>query len=153
MEYCLQKKSLRTWQYVTWYNDLDQAKRNFNVASKEGNGYSWRLVEVTVLEEKLLDGERKAEPGDDMPIGEASVNLLKSDWGSKPTEPAKSSWGTSVASGWGKPTSEPAKSEHGLSGSVWLGNRELGQKKRVPAAEVDAMLKQGWFKAGPRTVL
>lgn len=91
MEYCLQKKSLHTWQYVTWYSDLDQAKRNFNVASKEGNGYSWRLVEVKVVEEKLLDGERKAEPGDNL---EPAAVV---------TEPVKSSWGAPVASGW-RPT-------------------------------------------------
>lgn len=73
----------------------------------------------------------------------------------------KPSWGT--PNGWGsKPSvneglNTAAKisqsSEHSLAGKVWLANRELGQKKRVDPAEVDAMMKQGWFRAGPRTQL
>lgn len=60
--------------------------------------------------------------------------------------------------GWGKPTAgwgSPAapKSEHGLAGKVWLANRELKEKKRVDPSQVDAMMAQGWFRAGPRTVL
>lgn len=40
---------------------------------------------------------------------------------------------------------------HALSGSVWLINHSLKKKGRFPSAEVDAMLAQGWEKAGPRT--
>lgn len=140
-EYCLQKKSLHTWQYVTWYSDLDQAIRNFNVASKEGNGYSWRLVELTVVEEKLLDGERKAEPSDDLSP-------------SKPAGEFKPAWGTPVAGSWGKPTSEaPIKPEHGLTGSVWVGNPATKEKRRVIGFEASRMLNEGWIRVGPRTVL
>lgn len=158
-EYCLQKKSLHTWQYVTWYSDLDQAKRNFNVASKEGNGYSWRLVEVKVVEEKLLDGERKAEPGDDVSYDEVSSEIIRSmnehaKPDLKPTGEFKSSWGAPVASGWGKPTSEAAiKPEHGLTGSVWVGNPKTKEKRRVVGFEANRMLTEGWIKVGPRTVL
>ena len=75
-------------------------------------------------------------------------------------------WG-SPATGWGKV--DPAdgyakenrldgppklsKSTHGLAGKVWLANRELKEKKRVDPSQVDAMMAQGWFKAGPRTQL
>ena len=58
-------------------------------------------------------------------------------------------WGSPTA-GWGKAAS---KSDHSLAGKVWLANRELKEKKRVDPSQVDAMMAQGWFKAGPRTVL
>lgn len=71
--------------------------------------------------------------------------------------------------GWGKPvkpltengwrdtpsfSSTPSiNKNHGLAGKVWLANRELKEKKRVDPSQVEAMMAQGWFKAGPRTVL
>ena len=68
--------------------------------------------------------------------------------------------------GWGKPTAGWGKasvneglntfakiSGHGLAGKVWLANRELKEKKRVDPSQVNAMMAQGWFRAGPRTVL
>lgn len=52
--------------------------------------------------------------------------------------------------GWGNVA---PKSEHGLAGKVWLANRELKEKKRVDPSQVDDMMDQGWFRAGPRTQL
>ena len=61
-----------------------------------------------------------------------------------------------AADGWGAPTKtwgNAPKSDHKLTGSVWLGNPTTKEKKRVPAAEADKMLNEGWIKCGPRTVL
>jgi transposase len=67
-------------------------------------------------------------------------------------------WGKPAA-GWGKASVNEGlntfakTSNHGLTGKVWLANRELKEKKRVDPSQVDAMMAQGWFRAGPRTVL
>lgn len=143
----LQKRTLSHWSYVTWYEDLEQAKKNFLAVSKEGNGYSWRLVEVKVIEEKLLDGVKEAESGSDILTTHQFVSP-------KPTQPVKSDWGTPQPGAWDKPTSEaPIKPEHGLTGSVWVGNPTTKEKRRVVGFEANRMLTEGWIKVGPRTVL
>lgn len=130
-EYWLQKKAFNSWSHVTWYDSLEEATTNFNKVSIEGNGYSWRMVRVEVVEVRLLEGERPVLPPEpEQPI------IKNSGWAATP-----------ASNGWAKPI------EHGLAGKVWLANRELNQKKRVDPSEVDAMIKAGWFKAGPRTVL
>ena len=136
-EYILQKRTLSMWSYVTWYEDLEQAKANFQKMAKEGNGYSWRLVEVITIEEKLLDGEREPEP--------------------EAAEPVKSDWGSPVAQGWGKSMAiDPIKDtghSHGLSGSVWMVHFGLRKKTRIPADQQAHFEAQGYVKGSPRTVL
>ena len=140
-EYHLQKRGLAIWHYVTWYSSLEECKKNFDKASAEGNGNSWRMVSVEVIEEKLLQGEQECLPPEMEPV-------------LKPADAPKSDWGTPTP-GWGKPiTSEaPFKSEHGLVGSVWVGNPTTKEKKRVAADIAATMLNEGWLKVGPRTVL
>lgn len=145
-EYWLQKKAFNSWSHVTWYDTLEQAKKNFDDVSKEGNGYSWRMVKVDVVEQKLNEGERECLPPEPEPI-------------SKPAGEFKSSWGTPTPGSWGKPAIKAApvteiiKSEHGSVGLIWLGNPATKEKRRVPATVASTMLNEGWVKAGPRTQL
>lgn len=134
-EYVLQKKTLGGWSYVTWYTDVNEALRNLKAAVADGySGYSWRVVELKVIEEVLNKDELEALPTEK----EEAV------------EPVKSGWGKPTGAAWGVPA---PKAEHGLAGKVWLANRELKEKRRVDPSEVEVMMAQGWFKAGPRTVL
>ena len=147
-EYCLQKRTLSHWSYVTWYEDLAVAQRNFQIASQTGSGYSWRLVEVTVVSEKLLDGERE-------PVADSEVEIPTSaKTPSEAPQPVKSDWGHPTTN-WPKNLiSEPdLKAGHASKGSVWVGNPTTKEKRRVPAAEAVLMLGQGWIKSGPRAVL
>jgi hypothetical protein len=80
-EYWLQKKTLGGWSHVTWYAIKEEAKLNFDRVSAGDSGYSWRLVKIEVIEQKLLDEVIEVEP-------------LKDDgW--------KLSEGTKAAIGWG----------------------------------------------------
>lgn len=133
-EYVIQKRGLQVWQYVTWYKDKEQALENFR-RLQAGQGYSYRLVELNVLEQALLEGEREDVP----PQVEAVEAVKSSGW--------SGSWGNSDDEI--KPTGKGAH----LVGRVWVANKELKQKKRVEPHEVDALLAQGWFKAGPRTII
>ncbi len=147
-EYWLQKKAFNSWSHVTFYVTLEEARSNFIKASAEGNGYSWRMVEVKVIEEKLLNDESPVLPPESDTL---TTQVFKTP---NPAGEFKSSWGTPTA-GWGKNlTSEaPAKAEHGLTGSVWVGNPATKEKKRVPAELGSKLLNEGWIKAGSRTVL
>ena len=154
-EYVLQKKTFGGWSYVTWYDNLDQAKRNFDIASANGNGYSWRMVKLDVIEERLLaDPVPVPQPDSVEPLSDNGWRKVQ-----EPVQSVKSAWGNQAAPGWGKPTvraataSEPSNSSHGMVGKVWLGNPTTKEKKRVEPSMVDAMMKEGWVKAGPRTVL
>lgn len=149
-EYVLQKKVLGGWSYVTWYgeNELDKAQRSFDSVTKGDTGYSWRLVKLETLTEKLLN--------DPIPVMQDEEETV---------EPRKTSWGTVIPnpkkavepSNWGKPpsfSSTPSDNkDHGMIGKVWLGNPTTKEKKRVDPSMVDDMMAQGWIKAGPRTVL
>lgn len=138
-EYLLQKRTLSMWSYVTTYYDLAQAKANFNKV-RENSGYSWRIVELKVIEEKLNEGETDLEE-----TPEPSE---------LPTDEIKPSWGSPAASDWRKSACEASiKSEHGMVGKVWLGNPSTKEKKRVEPSMVAGMLADGWIKTGPRTVL
>lgn len=131
-EYHLQKRTLAMWSYVTWYETEEEAKKNFDRAIASQTGYSWRYVKVETIEEHINGGEIELQPDSD----ETPVEAPKDEW--------------SKNSDWSTPA---PKSSHGLAGKVWMAHRELRQKKRVDPAEVDAMTAQGWFKAGPRTVV
>lgn len=159
-EYVLQKKLLGRWDYVTWYgaDELDKAQRSYDNMTKGNTGYSWRLVRLETLSEKILDGSREIERGEvveekllnnPVPVcgpehNNQLLNINECDAADK-----SDGW-TSKASGW---SNASKKSDHGLSGSVWVGNPITKEKKRVPAAEAAKMLNEGWVKAGPRTVL
>ena len=96
------------------------------------------MVEVTVISEKLLDGER--EPQLETP--EEAPQPIKSDWGHPTTN-----WPKNLIS---EPDLKPS---HGLTGSVWIGNPVSKEKRRVVGFEAAKMLNEGWIKVGPRTVL
>ena len=167
-EYWLQKKAFNSWSHVTWYSSLDEAKTNFHKVSYEGNGYSWRMVKVDVVEERLNEGERPVvKPDeDDEPYvpNNNTVSIPADDWRKadmgvlKTPMPVASefklTWGTPAA-GWGKNLTSGAdfKSTHASKGSVWVGNPSTKEKKRVPADAAVLMLAEGWIKVGPRTVL
>lgn len=129
-EYHLQKRTLSTWQYVTWYETEAEAKKNYDRMVAANTGYSWRYVKMDTIEEHINGGEVELQPDSEDDVGEAS----------KPKN-----------EGWGRGWDTPAPKSHGLAGKVWLANKELKQKKRVDPSEVTAMIAQGWFKAGPRT--
>lgn len=144
-EYHLQKRGLSIWHYVTWYSSLEECKKNFDKVSVEGNGYSWRMVAVKVIEERLLEGER--------PVLKPEVEDFI-----KPAPPIKNSgWAaTPAAAGWGNSTAIDdikAEGHHGLSGSVWMVHFGLKKKTRVPASQMVALIEQGYVKGSPRTVL
>ena len=145
-EYHLQKRGLSIWHYVTWYSSLEECKKNFDKVSVEGNGNSWRMVSVEVIEEKLLQGERECLPPEREPIA-------------SPASEFKSDWGSPVASGWGKPAVKaapvtgPLKSEHGSVGLIWVGDPVTKIKRRVSLPEAMKLTNEGWVKAGPRAVL
>ena len=142
-EYWLQKKAFNSWSHVTWYDSLEEAKTNFNRVSVEGNGYSWRMVRVEVIEERLLEGER--------PVLKPEVEDFI-----KPAPPIKNSgWATTpAAAGWGNSTAIDdikAEGHHGLSGSVWMVHFGLKKKTRVPADQMAALIEQGYERGSPRT--
>ena len=155
-EYVLQKKTLGGWSYVSWWseNELDRAQRSYDSMTKGDTGYSWRLCKLEVMQEKLLDDTTEV-PREEV----EEVTPAKKAWDSQ------HGWGATPAPkvgdtiSWGNGeqskvivTASP-KSSHGLSGSVWVGNLSTKEKKRVPAAEADKLLADGWVRAGPRTVL
>lgn len=134
-EYHLQKRTLSTWQHVTWYETEEEAKKNFDRAVASQTGYSWRYVKVETIEEHINGGETELKPNNE----EATIEAPK---------PSNDGWGK--ANDWSIPA---PKSSHGLAGKVWLVNKTLREKKRVDPSEVDAMMAQGWEKGGPRTVV
>lgn len=72
----------------------------------------------------------------------------------KAADDKKAQWGQPTTPVWGKPTGDSPSGigrGHGLAGKVWLINHNLKQKQRVDPSAVDAMLAEGWLKAGPRT--
>lgn len=177
-EYWLQKKTIGGWSHVTWYDNPEQAKRNFDNCSKDNNGYSWRLVKVETVEVKMLEEVVTVEAPKVEIAAKANVwagNEVKvtadaSGWG-KPTNgdwSSKNDWANTSESpqalGWGNTSKEllPEKMiineavnmmtrTHGLVGKVWLINHQLKQKKRVDPADVDSMIAQGWVRGGPKT--
>lgn len=151
MEYYLQKRTLSSWSHVTIYENKDEGLKNLNSASKD-SGYSWRLVEVKVVEERILTDEMKEQ--------REQVDTKPQATGGWTKPEQQTSWGQTKIGGagtrsdantWGNPPAPT--SSHGLSGSVWLVNHTIKEKKRVPAAQVDVMIADGWVRGGPRTVI
>ncbi len=134
-EYVIQKRGLQVWQYVTWYSDKEQALENFRKL-KAGEGYSYRLVALEVLDQSLLEGEFK-----DVPPNVEAVEAVKS-----------SGWGNGWTTNKDEEIKPTGKGVH-LVGRIWMANKTLKQKRRVEPSEVDGLLAQGWFKAGPRTII
>lgn len=160
-EYWLQKKTIGGWSHVTWYATYDEAWVNYSKLEKNA-GYSYRLVEVKVMHEDLLeevvkveapvivvDKERyKAYPGQ---TAAAKANV----WGGQ--KPNNKEWvdppalKQAINNGWGDLPSDGEKLEHGLSGSVWLIHHANKHKGRFAANVVDEMISKGYEKGGPRT--
>lgn len=141
-EFWLQKKAFNSWSHVTWYPTEEECVKNFNRVAVEGNGYSWRMVKVEVVEERLLH--------DESPVMRPEAEDDNDD---KAIQPVKSGWGANPTGSWTKAPVAASNSEHGMIGKVWLGNPVTKEKKRVEPAMVAAMMADGWIKAGPRTVL
>ncbi len=155
-EFWLQKKAFNSWSHVTWYPTEEECRKNFDKVAVEGNGYSWRMVSVEVIEERLLHDETpvmRSEDEEPYVPNENTTSIPVKDWRKLnmgvPEKP-KSAWGAEGSS-WGTP--KPSNGDHGMIGKVWLGNPVTKEKKRVDPSLVAGMMADGWVKAGPRTVL
>lgn len=141
-EYWLQKKTIGGWSVVTWYDNQEQAEKNYNECIK-AKGYAWRLVKVETLhlqplEDMIEVNQPQVEPFQDKPkvIGWA-------DGPSKaPNQMANNPWGSTVPS---------VKPEHGLSGSVWVINHTLRVKARIAGNQLEKYLAEGYVRGGPKT--
>ena len=150
-EYWLLKKQLGGWDKVTWYaeDELEKAQSSFK-ALVDAKGYAIRLVKVDVVQEHLLE--------EMIEVAKPEIEPVKTTWErhAKPVEAKYNGWGNVTPAvpnnSWG-PVTVQSKPSHGLSGSVWLVNYSLKQKKRVASSEVDVMIAQGWERGGPRTVV
>lgn len=150
-QYYLEKRTLSTWSHVTWYATEEEALKNFNRVAVAGNGYSWRVVKVEVVEERILTGERPVEPTHPM-----EPDRYRDDEDEVGTYKPNKYTTTISTDAWRKADmgiSSNPPSNHGMVGKVWLGNPTTKEKKRVEPSMVEAMMKDGWVKAGPRTVL
>lgn len=136
-EYWLQKKTIGGWSHVTWYSTIDEAMSNFNRVSGDLNGYSWRVVKVELVEERLLT--------DAAPILSPETILTparSNDW-SKPVKLASDNpMATAIIS-------EPSR--HGLSGKIWMVNRQSGHKTRIDPSLMQEFEERGYIRGGPRS--
>lgn len=168
-EYWLQKKTIGGWSHVTWYDNLEQAKRNFDNCSKANNGYSWRIAKVETVEVKMLEEVVTVEAPKVEIAAKANVwagNEVKaaadaSGWGKPDVLIPKSEWGKS--SGWEKintksdefwgnnPSGDRTEKQHGMTGKVWLINHLTKERARVSEDRVAEMLANGWERGGPKT--
>lgn len=149
-EYWLQKKTIGGWSVVTWYDNQEQAEKNYNECIKNV-GYAWRLVKVEVMSEQRLEEEKEIIPPVIQPV--QFIKKTLDPWQAAPqseNQMAINPWGATMPS---VSDPSPTKSEHGLSGSVWLVHRGLKIKGRFAADKVDAMMAQGYERGGPRTQL
>lgn len=144
-EYYLQKKTLAGWSNITWYLDLEQARKNYIACVGNGNsGYSWRLVEGKVIECAMLEEVTDIAPPSPQPVPGKEI---LTGWGEPSLIPPNR---TSVNPGWADiPSSSQAV--HGLSGSVWVIHHQLRQKSRIPGSELQKHLDNGFERCGPRT--
>ena len=135
---------------------FEEAKKIFDKL-KAGQGWSYRIVELKVLDEAKLEGEREdSEPEQDEEFyipNKNTVSIPADEWRKAnmgvPENKINGGWGsTSNEQAW-----EAAKSEHGMVGKVWLGNPVTKEKKRVEPSLVAGMMAEGWVRAGPRTQL
>lgn len=172
IEYWLQKKTIGGWSQVTNYQDLDQAKRNFVSCVGKGNsGYCWRLAEVKIIEEAMLDEVTIIETDKDVELPQAKVgqSVVIRNIGDKPI--AVRPWGNPVqdkpkSSGWGQTApwgqnqmpisltqAEGLSSDqvHGFSGSVWVIHHGQKHKARIAGNELELYLAKGYERGGPRT--
>ena len=144
-EYWLQKKTIGGWSQVTWYSELEQAQHNYNQLRK-ATGYSYRMVKVETVQEHLLEEVVAVE-------APALELAAKSNvWAGNAPPIKKSEPEATQSSNWGNFKSASVHA-HGLAGKVWLGNPVTKEKKRIDPGMVDGMMKDGWIKVGPRTVL
>lgn len=143
-EYWLQKKTIGQWSIHSRYDDIDQARNGMKLYAVTNNGYSWRIVDTKVVEEKLLEDHQEPKALEwGGPVGGDMATA------SQPAPPIASD-------GWGQPApafSIPSASAatHGNVGKVWMVHYGLKDKKRVNADQVEAMVKDGWVRGGPRT--
>lgn len=167
-EYWLQKKTIGGWSMVTWYSELEQASKNYDQLRKN-IGYSYRMAEVKIVQEHLLDEVVKVE------APEVELDAKANVWGgqqkpqatggwTKPEQQTNNGWNTleiktklssidTTNNPWGKDDrgdlAEPK--EHGLTGSVWVIHHANKHKCRVSANDIDDMLAKGYERGGPRT--
>lgn len=168
-EYWLQKKTVGGWSNITWYDNLEQANKNYLNCLLQ-IGYSYRLCKVEVIECKMLEEVTELPTPNETMEAKGWANPAQPSSWAKPMAPG-------ATQGWGKPNSlsgeAPIKNwgtpaatatpkgtpyidgqpvpEHGMIGKVWLVHHGLKQKKRVDPNEVDAMMAQGYERGGPKT--
>lgn len=149
IEYWLQKKTIGGWSHVTWYSNIEQAQINYDKLRQQA-GYSYRLVEVKVVQEHMLEEVVPVEaPSVEL---EAKANVWggqkNNGWKEAPASVgALTGWQTSTPKQW----ADAIEKEHGLSGSVWLIHHANKHKGRFPANVVDDMIAKGYVRGGPRT--
>lgn len=153
IEYWLQKKTIGGWSQVTRYAEAEKqlATDNFNRLSKGDSGFSWRLCEVKVIEEKLLVDHEEVEEVRIDAISRLSMKDIKSAWG-EPKQTINDVWGS-------KPLAQPSWSDtpstsevqHGMVGKVWLINHIEKKRCRVSAKEAELLEGMNWERGGPKT--
>lgn len=147
-EYWLQKKTIGGWSNITWYEDKNQAEVNYDKV-RQNAGYSYRLVEVTTLQEHRLQEETIIEP----PSVDDYKKVKEKIWSTP--EPKKDGWGdvnTKPDNHWGKgPSGELNETKHGMSGKVWMINHTNKTRVRVTPDEVQRMTEAGYERGGPKT--
>lgn len=140
IEYWLQKKTLGGWSHVTRYIELEEAKANYDRCSKGNSGYSWRLCEITVIEEKLLEDHSEVE--NIKPVSNGWSDVKASDiWVN--TNPKSNLWAE---------TPSTSDVQHGMVGKVWMINHSSKVRMRANAEDVESLLATGlWQRGGPKT--
>lgn len=169
IEYWLQKKTIGGWSNVTWYDTIEEARKNYDNVAVPNSGYSWRLMECMVVAEKLLDEVVKIEP----PIVSIKEDFVKSVWATpadkKPLPDLKKSnpWTDGRSNGWNSTSNAPSPAgfnstagldlpsasvlAHGGKGKVCMINHVAKVRTKVDASRVEEYIKMGWEHGGPRT--
>lgn len=153
-EFWLQKKTIGGWSMVTWYDNEEQARKNYDNC-RTGKGYAWRLVKVEVLELQPLEDMIEIVPPEVEKPQERRQSLKIVDpWGD--TKIASNSISDNPIWNEGHPTADnvpviSVPSVHGLSGSIWVVHHGQRIKSRVALSDLDSYLNNGYVRGGPKT--
>lgn len=154
-EYWLQKKTIGGWSMVTWYAEKEEALANLNRINTTGqSGYSWRVMEATIVQEIRLEEETQIEAPE--------LEVKKTSWGAtikpKPVldHPKSNGWGSEpthkqVGAWMPNDAIRHGDVKHGMVGKVWMLNHQLKERARVNPDEVESRKANGWIVSGPKT--
>jgi len=154
-EYWLQKKTIGGWSVITWYDNKEQAEANYNKV-RQSAGYSYRLVEVTTLQEHRLPEETVIEPPAIEHIKSPKTLVVQPETGvdGKPIAWTSDGWdniNTKPDNHWGKGPSGELDETHGMTGKIWMLSHTAKTRARINPNELDYYLSQGWERGGPKT--